>query len=87
MALLSVTLIVPLSKAIQLLEYDVCFRDSMEQCPFIEEKDVCLLKAIKVAIARNMQIDVFKLDCKPIVDVISLSSIPYNEFGDIIFSS
>lgn len=54
----------PLSKAIQL----------MEQCHLIEEKDVCLLKAIKVAIARNMQIDVFKLDCKPVVDDISLSS-------------
>lgn len=53
----------------------------------IEAKYVGLLEAIKVAIAKNMQIVLFKLDCKPVVDVTSLSSIPCNELGDIIFPS
>lgn len=51
----------------------------------IEVEAIGLLKAIKTAIEKGHHYVEFEIDCKPVVDALSLSTTPHSELGDIIF--
>lgn len=74
----------------------MCFRDSMgvlllgksdfyySSATVLEAESFGLLDAIKVAISHGMHDIMFKTDSKILSDAIATTTIPINEFGDLV---